>query len=259
MFWQHYCVSFKKNTMMNKGILLAICIYLIPMLAQAQEKNEFEDLLLLFVDEKYDKCMQKAEKYTLKDNTKREPMPYLYIAMCMFEISRVEEAEEDNPRAFKDALSYSYKYVRKDKNMLYFDDNADFFASLRIEAMLKAENQLAEEKYSRAKYYYRALAKIDPKDPSALFMQAYCELRSNATRDAMNNFNMAMEYYLALSSLYVLTREQQALMSHGFTTYAKFLIDEGRSDSAFSTLDYGKKLFLDDKQFMDKYEELKSN
>lgn len=242
---------------MIKKVLIAVTIYLLPQLGIAQEKNEFEDLLLLFVDEKYEKCMQKAEKYTLKDDTKREPMPYLYIAMCMFEISKIEDADELYPRAFKDALSYAYKYVRKDKNLLYFDDNADFFASLRQEAALRAENELAEEKYSKAKYYYRGLAKIDPKDPSALFMQAYCELKSNAMRDAMANFDEAMRLYNELTSVYALTKEQQELMSYGFLIYADHLIQEGRSDSAYATLDYGKKLFLDDSKFMDGYNSLK--
>lgn len=242
---------------MIKKVFIAITIYLLPQFGFAQEKNEFEDLLLLFVDEKYEKCMQKAEKYTLKDETKREPMPYLYIAMCMFEVSKIEDADELYPRAFKDALSYSYRYVRKDKELLYFDDNADFFASLRQEAALRAENELAEEKYSRAKYYYRGLAKIDPTDPSALFMQAYCELKSNASRDAMANFAEAMRLYNELTSVYALTKEQQDLMSYGFLTYSSHLIEEGRSDSAYSTLDYGKKLFIDNSEFMNGYNSLK--
>lgn len=242
---------------MIKKVLIAITIYMLPQFGFAQEKNEFEDLLLLFVDEKYEKCMQKAEKYTLKDDTKREPMPYLYIAMCMFEVSKIEDADELYPRAFKDALSFAYKYVRKDKDLIYYDDNADFFASLRQETALRAENELAEESYSKAKYYYRGLAKIDTKDPSALFMQAYCELKSNATRDAMANFAEAMRLYNELTSVYALTKEQQDLMSYGFLTYANHLVQEGRSDSAYSTLDYGKKLFLDDSKFMDGYNNLK--
>jgi len=242
---------------MIKKVLIAITIYMLPQFGFTQEKNEFEDLLLLFVDEKYEKCMQKAEKYTLKDDTKREPMPYLYISMCMFEVSKIEDADELYPRAFKDALSYAYKYVRKDKDLIYYDDNADFFASLRQETALRAENELAEESYSKAKYYYRGLAKIDPKDPSALFMQAYCELKSNATRDAMANFAEAMRLYNELTSVYALTKEQQDLMSYGFLTYANHLIEEGRSDSAYSTLEYGKKLFLDDAKFMDGYNNLK--
>jgi tetratricopeptide (TPR) repeat protein len=242
---------------MIKKVLIAITIYMLPQFGFAQEKNEFEDLLLLFVDEKYEKCMQKAEKYTLNDDAKREPMPYLYIAMCMFEVSKIEDADELYPRAFKDALSFAYKYVRKDKDLIYYDDNADFFASLRQETFLRAENELAEESYSKAKYYYRGLAKIDPKDPSALFMQAYCELKSNATRDAMANFAEAMRLYNELTSVYTLTKEQQDLMSYGFLTYANHLVQEGRSDSAYSTLDYGKKLFLDDAKFMEGYNNLK--
>lgn len=239
---------------MMKGIKIIVFAMVLPLFSSAQEeKKEFEDLLLMFVDEKYEKCMRKAEKYTLSDDTKREPMPYLYIAMCMFEISRIDDAAEIYPRAFKDALSYAYKYVRKDKKMLYYDDNADFFASLRHETFLRAQNELAEEKYSRAKYYFRGLAKIDSKDPSALFMQAYTELKNNAARDANENFKQAMVLYNEVKSVYELTKEQRDIMRYGFLTYADYLVEEGRSDSAFSTLEQGKRLFLDDSDFMNGY------
>lgn len=240
-----------------KVFCLSISLLGLFQISFAQEKNEFEELLLLFVDEEYEKCLRKAEKYTLDKETRREPMPYLYIAMCMLEISKIEEADELYPRAFKDALSYTYRYVKKDRDMLYYDDHADFFARLRQEAMLRAENEMAEESYSRAKYFYRGLARIDEKDPSALFMQAYTELLSKAGRDAAVNFEQAMRLYNEYDSMYSLTEEQRELMRYGFLTYADYLIQEGRSDSAYATLEHGKRLFLDDETFMKGYQKLK--
>ena len=35
-------------------------------------QNEYPDLLAMFVDEKYEKCLYKAEKYTLNEKTKNE-------------------------------------------------------------------------------------------------------------------------------------------------------------------------------------------
>ena len=66
-----------------KVFCLSISLLGLFQISFAQEKNEFEELLLLFVDEEYEKCLRKAEKYTLDKETRREPMPYLYIAMCM--------------------------------------------------------------------------------------------------------------------------------------------------------------------------------
>ena len=52
-----------KNLLLTLGLTAAFT-------AQAQ-KHVYEDLLVMYVDEKYEKCMDKAIGYTENDDTKR--------------------------------------------------------------------------------------------------------------------------------------------------------------------------------------------
>ncbi len=83
----------------------------LPFSLNAQE--DYMDLLLLFVDEKYDVCYGKAMKYTGKDKTKADPLPYLYIAMSSFEMSQDHKYTNVYPKAYKTAISYSAKYRKR--------------------------------------------------------------------------------------------------------------------------------------------------
>jgi hypothetical protein len=100
---------------MKKLLLLAFSLFSVALYAQPD--NEFKDLLSLFVDQKYEKVLNKAENYTIGDETKKHPLPYLYIAMSLYEMSKIEKYTqmEEYKGAFKDAMKFCSKYAAKDK------------------------------------------------------------------------------------------------------------------------------------------------
>ena len=67
--------------------LFYICFLLLAPI-KVKSQGDFMDLLLLFVDEKYDVCFHKSLKYNEKEKTKKHPLPYLYAAMASFEMSQ---------------------------------------------------------------------------------------------------------------------------------------------------------------------------
>ena len=77
---------------MNKVINLIVAISLLTTTAFGQE---YEDLKALYVDGKYDKLVDKAEKYTKKEKTTNDPLPYLYMAKGLFKISQDEKYTAD--------------------------------------------------------------------------------------------------------------------------------------------------------------------
>ncbi|MEY3835453.1 MAG: hypothetical protein RI989_881 [Bacteroidota bacterium] len=69
---------------MKKLLLFVFLIGSLKSFAQ----TDYPDLLAMFVDEKYEKCLYKAEKYTLNEKTKKDPLPYLFMSRCYFEMSK---------------------------------------------------------------------------------------------------------------------------------------------------------------------------
>ena len=96
--------------------LLTLTAFALAFSAQAQ-KHVYEDLLVLFVDEKYEKCIYKAEGYTQGDDTKKDALPFLYVSMCLFEMSKQEKYNADYPKASRDAIKWAEKYRKKDKDL----------------------------------------------------------------------------------------------------------------------------------------------
>jgi len=79
---------------MKKLFPFLILAFIAMSSAQAQTENDYKDLLTLFVTEKYEKCLYKAEGYTLDEKTKKDPLPYMFMSRCFYEMSRRDEFKE---------------------------------------------------------------------------------------------------------------------------------------------------------------------
>lgn len=216
--------------------------------------QDYDDLLNLLVDEDFEKLVYKAEKYTLDDDSKRDAMPYLYLSMGFYEISKISDFDEDYPKAFKDALKYASKYRKKDKNSEFYAEHSEYFDLLRKAAMLEAETFNEKEKYAKSKGYYKYLYSIDPEDAGAWIYTGVIQERLKATREAEEAYLTAKE--LIEGGCSSLTRIQKEYLKSGLIYYAEYYSEEGRSADAKDLMDLGLKLFGEDKEYKVVYNNL---
>ncbi len=226
--------------------LLFSAFYVAPSFAQTD--NEYDDLLELFVDEKYERLLYKAEDYTLKDKTKKDPLPYLYLSMAFYELSKLEEKQEEFPKAFKNALKYAGKFVKKDKKMNYVTDSEDYFADLRKDAMEEAENQMINEKWTKAKGSYKYLVNLDPKDPGAKLYMAFATFKMRSVREATTMMDEAIAI-LDERDLSTLGSEQKSLLKNAIIALVEWPENGEYREKIKTVLDKSKEFLAGDKEF----------
>ena len=114
------------SSILNFRIFLKIIVtlYLVntSLVLTSQSENTYDDLLVLLVNEDYKNCFNKSIKYTTKDKTKKDPLPYLFAAKAAYRMSRDHKFTEEFPKAYKTAISYTTKYRKKDKKYIYKED-----------------------------------------------------------------------------------------------------------------------------------------
>ena len=155
------------------------------MLSAQAQKHVYEDLLKAYVDEEYEKCLAKAEGYTINEETKKDPLPYLYMSMCLFEMSKIEKytAMEEYKKADRDAVKYAEKYRKKDKNREFFDNYGDYWEDLNTMAMEKGENLYDDEEYSKAKQVFDGMVGYYPENSGAWMYLALCQYKTNLVKE----------------------------------------------------------------------------
>lgn len=221
------------------------------------QKHVYDDLLVLYVDENYEKCIMKAEGYTLKDDTKRDALPFLYISMCMFEMSKLEKYTEDYPKASVDAMKYAVKFRKKDKTNEYFRNYEDYWTELNTMAQESGENHLDDPKgLSKARQTFTYMTQYNPENPGAWLMLAVAQYRNNLAKEGDLSVKEFQKAYAAVPDLTRLPADQKKLLRTSLIRYSSHLVEKGNRSTAREFINMGKDLFMDSPDFKLQYEEL---
>ena len=185
------------------------------------EQDDLDELLTWIVDEKYEKVLFKAIRYIEDDEQKKHPAPYLYMSMAYFGIHTSDDSElretyeVEKMKALKNACKYASKFVKKDKEIEFVPQELDYLDKLRRETMDAASNEWDNEKYSKAKSYYKYLSDIDAEDPGAKMMYGTCVLLMGDRRQAVELWEESINL-LENQQARGLTSNQQLLLSVAF-------------------------------------------
>ena len=241
---------------MKKTLLLSAILFVNG--ATVAQKHVYEDLLVMFVDEKYEKCIYKAEGYTQNDDTKRDALPFLYLSMCYFEMSKLEQFNADYPRASRDAVKWAEKYRKKDKEKEFFGNYEDYWAELNTVSYQAGENFLDDPKgISKAKQIFDGMTGYYPENPGAWLMLAMAQYKGNLVKEgdlSMKEFDKALAEAGDVSTL---PKDQKTLLKNGLIRYADYLVSKGQRDRAKTYAALGKDHFMEEPDFKGMWESLK--
>jgi len=250
----------KSYYMINKlKLILVTILYLMVNLLSnnviSQTENTYENLLVLYVNEDYKNCFNKSLKYTVKDKTKKDPLPYLFASKASYEMSQDHKYTEEFPKARKTALSYAAKYRKKDKEYLFKEDAEEFLNDFKINIIEELENYLQEgtdKTYSKAVGLTKKTCDIDPDDIGAkLLYSILCTITKNKT-NAKEYLKLCIpkleEYEKNKFSLKYMSESQQLFLRYAIMEYAKYYKEKDAAKSK-KMMEYGKPLFYEENDF----------
>jgi len=219
----------------------------------AISEEEYNKLLMWIVDEKYENVLYKCIRYTENEDTKKLPLPYIYMAQAYMGIHLTddhelrEKFEADKMKALKSSLKYAAKYRKKDKELEHYADFEEFFDQLWKETMVAAETEMDNGKYTKAKSYYKYLSTIDPEDPGAVLMYAAVFQQLKSRKEAEETYARAKELLIEFGGK-GLREIQTDLLHFAFIYNIEILASVDRA-AALEWLSMGMEMFRGDPEF----------
>lgn len=239
-----------------KKLLILAPLALFHLSVQAQ-KHVYEDLLVMFVDEKYEKVLDKAEGYTLSDATKKDALPYLYMSMSYFEMTKDEKYQTDYPKASKDALKYAEKYRKKDKENEFFSNYEDYWAELNTKAAEEGENWLDDPKgLSKSKSIFDAMTSYYPENPGPWLLLSITQYKSNLAKEGDLSVKAFDKAIADAGDLNTLPPDQKKLLKNAIIRFADFQDSKGNKSEAKKYVELGKDYFMDSPDFKGLYDSM---
>ncbi len=223
---------------------------------KAQPDDEYNDLLFYLVDGKYDKLLYKSMDYIDDEDTRRDALPYLYTSMCYFQMSQLEEYDEEFPRAFKDAVKYCVKYRKKDASGFYVADNAEYIDDLKRQTYEVADGYYQTDKIAKAKSFYKDLVGIDPIDWGAWLLKGVSEAKLNMVADSKISFETGIKGLESTESVEDYLPGQALILKMGIINYGEYLKSKGKLTDAKEVMTLGYKFLKDDNEYKMAYDSI---
>lgn len=236
--------------------LLFLLVTITAFNSQAQKK--YDDLLVLYADGDYEKLVKSAEKYTLKEKTEDDPMPYLWLAKGLYAMSKdakytTDEKYED---AYKDAISAAGKFKRKDENGSFTEEAAEFMNILKGSLTEVIQNEFSTKNYSRAYGWVLKLRKIAMENPGYTYLKGACQYRKNNKSGARVDWKAAGEILAKVKSVDDWSKEDLTILKMGVLETAECRVDARQEEEAKALLNKVKQWFEEDDDFMARYDEI---
>ncbi|MBE9469303.1 MAG: hypothetical protein IMY72_13430 [Bacteroidetes bacterium] len=233
--------------MKNFLLFLLSSLFLINFSYSQVVGSKFEKLTKLYNEQRYEDCLYKSNNYTYKEKTRKEAEPYLYLAMCYYQISLMDDPDilEDYPKALKNSIKYLIKFKKKDKKDEYFTKNIDFVKKMANIIIDDAKKYYKDKNFRKAASSFKLYSKLFPNDNNIIYMIGACNMKAK-------NYSEGQKY-ISESIVKLVDNNKDGkpikksntsqILEDAFILYSNYLVNDQKIDSAQSTIKIAKQFF----------------
>lgn len=211
----------------------------------------YDKLEKLYSQGKYESCLFKADNYTYKPDNSRDAEPYLYIAMCFYQLSLSEDPliREDYSDGFKQAIKYTARFIKKDKDGEMLADNMEFVNLLKELQKKEIKELFGKGDYRKAATSAKLFDKLNrEEDLTLLYFIGMNEMMSNNLsqgskdiEDASTRLNEIMAKGPYKADAFI-----KSIVVDGFLKYSEYLVSQNQIKEAAKELEMALKIYPND-------------
>ena len=207
---------------------------LMGLTANAQPPD-YKDLQILYADGDYEKLVREGEKYTGKDKTKRDALPYIYMAKGLYKISLSGTDDEKFKNAYKDAIKYlgkGMKYDLKYNNGASLADESKFISEFQLSLFETINNEMTAGSYKRGKSWAIRYNKITENKVGAMYLIGACKFFDGDKPGARTDWLEGGKLLEGIESIEGWSEADQSVLKAGILFSAKALKQSRQEDKA---------------------------
>ncbi len=244
----------KINTM--KNVIALLCLTFVTQIVLSQPPN-YNDLKILYADANYEKLAKVASKYVEDDKTKKDVVPYMWLARGLYKISLSGTAEGDFKNAYKDAIKYfgkGMKYDLKDNNGATLEEFSDFVDEFQKSLFEMIDNDIAAGAWQKAYGWAIRYQKISQNEAGIKYVMGVCKYHAEDKTTARSLWQEGDVLLKEVESIESWTAADKNILKIGVLHSAAALNDSRQNDKARELLNKVAHWFENDQDWKDRYD-----
>ncbi len=232
---------------MRKYFLICLIAFVCVNKSHAQKDKKIDELVFLYVDEKYDKLIDKAITLSENDTYKKNPLPLIYASMAYYQISRRPDKYPQTKggkfeNALKNAQKYMYSFAKKDaKAHEFYKDYKEYYELLGDTSNKVGQHYFLMEDYRKCAGTYKNAFKALSNDPVLLLWEGIGEVKSKNYAEGDKNILTALS---KIDANFKPNESTAGVLAHGLLILSEYLTQKGdmtNANKAKSLVDVFKK------------------
>lgn len=240
-----------------KNFITLFALLLLGLNTYAQ--GEYNDLKILYADEKYEKLVGEAEKYTEKESTKYDPVPYIWAARALYKISLTGTTDERFKNAYKDAITFLSKGMKYDikKNdgqaMIEFSEFIDEF---KMSLYNRISNDIGAGDFKKGYAWCVKYQKISDKFAGVNYVIGACKHQDGDKSTARAKWTEGEQALTEVTGIDEWSEADRKMLKLGILQTAKAFKESQQMDKARETLNKAAQWFEEDEDWKVQYDEI---
>lgn len=229
---------------------------LVSLGAFAQPESDYDDLKILFADGNYEKLVRQCEKYIGKDDTKKDPLPYLWMTKALYYIDISGSDDENFKNAYKDGIGYLGKCFKYDEDGACQEEHSEFIDEFTMACVERISNDILAGDYRKAYSWNVKYKKITNQPAGVLFMEGACKYQNGDKGGANSAWKEAAEELDKVTSIEDWSKADVRLLRNGVIQTAEAMIKGRQLDKAKDVLNKVAPWFEEDEEFKEEYDKV---
>jgi hypothetical protein len=227
-------------------------------LIKAQAPN-YDDLLILFADENYEKLIRASEKYTNGSKTKNDALPYLFFCKGLYKISFVPDRNEKYKNALKESVNYMGTFLKKDLKTKEFQNDVDIkkfineYKSYFVELIL---NDITSGDYKKAASWLPKYYKLVPKFAAVKLLEGLCKIKNGDKSTGSGLITEGDKMLVTITEFNALDEADKLLLMNALMSVAQNFVDSKQPEKGKAMMAKGAVWFEGNDDWKVKYDEI---
>lgn len=238
-----------------KKVLGFLFFFLTTLVATAQAPD-FDDLKILYADANYEKLIKVAENYTMKDELKKDPIPFIWLGKGLYKISLSGTDDEKYKSAYKDAIAAVAKAMKNDNDGTLLVDHQEFIDDFQASLVELINNDLAAKDFNKASGWVIKYFKITRNPVGAKYLDGASKYRKTDKGGANTAWKEGETLLATITSIEEWSDADKDLLKIGVLQTAECYILSKQKEKAKTLLNKIAQWYEEDEEFKTKYDEL---
>jgi hypothetical protein len=233
-----------------------LILFLIAGLTAKAQAPNYDDLKILYADANYEKLTKVAEGYTLKEDNKKDALPFLWLAKGLYKISLSGTDDEKFKNAYKDAIAALGKAMKNDKDGSQLTDHTEFIEEFQLSMATYIDNDITAKDYSKASGWILKYYKVTKNPVGAKFLDGATKYRK-ADKGGANTLWKEADILLGkITSIEDWSEADKKILQLGVLQTAECYLASKQKEKAKTLLNKIAQWFEEDEEFKVKYDEI---